>query len=137
MTEDFLALSGASVRTQETKLLRRNTKRNLARCFAVAEKVQEDPGNWSLQGVAARAEVGVATAYRYFPSLDELREATIAPPKNSATSTRSARAGALVARFANMHALPLTRGNERAGLPGGSSLERSSLEKLSGPVLPR
>ncbi|WP_457967309.1 TetR/AcrR family transcriptional regulator [Arthrobacter sp. D1-29] len=29
----------------------------------------------SLQGVAARAEVGVATAYRYFSSLDELLEA--------------------------------------------------------------
>lgn len=61
---------------------------------AVAEAVQEDPGNLSLQGVAARADVGVATAYRYFPSPDELLEAyTIAPPENSSTSPRSDRAG--------------------------------------------
>lgn len=68
--------------------MRRDTKRNLARLLgAVVDEVQEDPGYWSLQGVAARAEVGVATAYRYFSSLDELREAyTTAPPKSSVTS---------------------------------------------------
>ena len=56
--------------------MRSDTRRNLDRLLrAVAEAVQEDPASLSLQGVAARAQVGVASTYRYFSSLDELLEA--------------------------------------------------------------
>ncbi|BCW36026.1 TetR family transcriptional regulator [Arthrobacter sp. StoSoilA2] len=56
--------------------MRSDTKRNISRLLeAVAEEVSENAGSLSLQGVAARAEVGVASAYRYFPSVDALLEA--------------------------------------------------------------
>ena len=55
--------------------MRSDTKRNISRLLeAVAEEVGEGSGSLSLQGVAARAQVGVASTYRYFPTMDALLE---------------------------------------------------------------
>jgi AcrR family transcriptional regulator len=56
--------------------LRSDTRRNIQSLLkAVAEEVEENHQGISLQSVAARAEVGTTTAYRYFSSLDELLRA--------------------------------------------------------------
>jgi len=53
--------------------VRSDTKRNQQQLIrAVAEEVRQNPNGISMQSVAVRAKVGVATAYRYFSSLDEL-----------------------------------------------------------------
>jgi AcrR family transcriptional regulator len=56
--------------------VRSDTRRNRQHLLrAVAEEVRENPGPLSLQSVAARAEVAVTSAYRYYPSLDDLLSA--------------------------------------------------------------
>lgn len=53
--------------------MRSDTRRNRRRLLqSAAELVREDPQAVTLAAVAARAEVSVATAYRYFSSLDEI-----------------------------------------------------------------
>jgi AcrR family transcriptional regulator len=53
--------------------MRSDTRRNRRRLLeSAAELVREDPQALTLAAVAARAEVSVATAYRYFSSLEEL-----------------------------------------------------------------
>lgn len=59
--------------------MRSDTRRNIQSLLkAVAEEVEENHQGISLQSVAARAEVGTTTAYRYFSSLDELLRAYMA-----------------------------------------------------------
>lgn len=56
--------------------MRSDTRRNKQQLLrAVAEEVRENPGPLSLQSIAARAEVAVTSAYRYYASLDELLSA--------------------------------------------------------------
>ena len=56
--------------------MRSDTRRNKQQLLrAVAEEVRENPGPLSLQNIAARAEVAVTSAYRYYASLDELLSA--------------------------------------------------------------
>ncbi|WP_247048869.1 TetR/AcrR family transcriptional regulator [Arthrobacter rhizosphaerae] len=56
--------------------MRSDTRRNKQRLLrAVAEEVRENPGPLSLQNIAARAEVAVTSAYRYYASLDQLLSA--------------------------------------------------------------
>jgi AcrR family transcriptional regulator len=53
--------------------MRSDTRRNRRRLLeAAATLVREDPQAITLVAVAARAEISVATTYRYFSSLDEL-----------------------------------------------------------------
>ena len=53
--------------------MRSDTKRNQQQLMrAVADEVRQNPDGMSMQSVAVRAKVSVASAYRYFSSLDEL-----------------------------------------------------------------
>jgi AcrR family transcriptional regulator len=53
--------------------MRSDTRRNQRRLLeAASEIVRESPDDVTMQKIAARAEIAVATAYRYFSSVDEL-----------------------------------------------------------------
>jgi AcrR family transcriptional regulator len=57
---------------------RRDTVRNKRRILnAAGELLRTDPQNASMPAIAAKAELSVATAYRYFPTLEELHSAYI------------------------------------------------------------
>jgi len=59
------------VRGEEVKL-RSDTRRNRRRLLqAINEIARESPDKLTMQAIAARAEIGPATAYRYFSSVDE------------------------------------------------------------------
>lgn len=63
-------LPGTSVRG------RRDTVRNKRRLLnAAGELLREDPKNASMPAIADKAQLSVATAYRYFPTLEELHSA--------------------------------------------------------------
>ncbi|GAA1256452.1 TetR/AcrR family transcriptional regulator [Arthrobacter pascens] len=54
---------------------RRDTVRNKRRLLnAAGELLREDPQNASMPAIAQKAELSVATAYRYFPTLEELHK---------------------------------------------------------------
>ncbi|MFJ6538415.1 TetR/AcrR family transcriptional regulator [Paenarthrobacter sp. NPDC091711] len=56
--------------------MRSDTRRNIQRLLdAVNEEVSINPGSYSMASIATRAGIGTASAYRYFPSLDELLKA--------------------------------------------------------------
>jgi AcrR family transcriptional regulator len=62
--------------TPETKTLRADARRNRDKLLAAAGEVFAEAGaDASLEAVARRAEVGVGTLYRHFPSRDALVEA--------------------------------------------------------------
>ncbi len=53
--------------------MRSDTRRNIRRLLkAVAEEIEENPEGFTMQTTAARAELGTATAYRYYSTLDDL-----------------------------------------------------------------
>ena len=58
--------------------LRSDTRRNHRRLLeAVGELAREAPDQLTMQAVASRAEIGPATAYRYYSSMDELLAAYV------------------------------------------------------------
>ncbi|SER00275.1 transcriptional regulator, TetR family [Lentzea xinjiangensis] len=58
--------------------LRSDTRRNRRRLLeAVGELAREAPDELTMQAVAARAEIGPATAYRYFSSMEEVLAAYV------------------------------------------------------------
>lgn len=58
--------------------LRKDTKRNQRRLMeAVSELAREEPGKLTMQAIADRAEIGTATAYRYYPTLDAVLSAYV------------------------------------------------------------
>ena len=58
--------------------LRSDTRRNRRRLLeAVGELAREAPDELTMQAVASRAEIGPATAYRYFSSMDEVLAAYV------------------------------------------------------------
>ncbi|WP_419999944.1 TetR/AcrR family transcriptional regulator [Streptomyces boninensis] len=65
MTDQQAAPEGA-------RKLRSDTRRNRRRLLeAVGELAREAPDQLTMQAVAARAEIGPATAYRYFSTMDD------------------------------------------------------------------
>jgi AcrR family transcriptional regulator len=63
----------AGVITNQGGRMRSDTRRNQRRLLeAASEVVRESPDDVTMQKIAARAEIAVATAYRYFSSVDEL-----------------------------------------------------------------
>ncbi|AXK33539.1 TetR/AcrR family transcriptional regulator [Streptomyces armeniacus] len=58
--------------------LRSDTRRNRRRLLeAVGELAREAPDQLSMQAVASRAEIGPATAYRYYSSVDDVLAAYV------------------------------------------------------------
>ncbi|GAA5043115.1 TetR/AcrR family transcriptional regulator [Thermocatellispora tengchongensis] len=58
--------------------LRSDTRRNRRRLLdAVGELAREAPGQLTMQAVASRAEIGPATAYRYYSSMDDVLAAYV------------------------------------------------------------
>ena len=58
--------------------MRSDTRRNRRRLIAAAGEVVRSEGrDASMQAIAASAEIGLATAYRYFSSVDELMAAYV------------------------------------------------------------
>ncbi|GAA1505104.1 helix-turn-helix domain-containing protein [Streptomyces synnematoformans] len=58
--------------------LRSDTRRNRRRLLeAVGELAREAPDRLTMQAVASRAEIGPATAYRYFSSMDDVLAAYV------------------------------------------------------------
>jgi AcrR family transcriptional regulator len=58
--------------------LRSDTRRNRRRLLeAVGELARETPDDLTMQAIAARAEIGPATAYRYFSSMEEVLAAYV------------------------------------------------------------
>ncbi|WP_399888252.1 TetR/AcrR family transcriptional regulator [Streptomyces sp. BBFR51] len=58
--------------------LRSDTRRNRRRLLeAVGELARETPDELTMQAVASRAEIGPATAYRYYSSMDDVLEAYV------------------------------------------------------------
>lgn len=58
--------------------LRSDTRRNRRRLLeAVGELARESPDELTMQAVAFRAEIGPATAYRYFSSIDDVLAAYV------------------------------------------------------------
>lgn len=58
--------------------LRSDTRRNRRRLLeAVGELAREAPDQLTMQAVASRAEIGPATAYRYYSSMEEALEAYV------------------------------------------------------------
>lgn len=71
MPGDELSVIGAL--PARTRGKRRDAVRNRQRLLdAVGEALKAEPETLSIQAVADRAGLSVATAYRYFPSLDDL-----------------------------------------------------------------
>lgn len=59
--------------SQNTRRLRSDTRRNQRRMFeAVAEIARESPESLTMQAIAHRAEIGPATAYRYYSTIDDV-----------------------------------------------------------------
>lgn len=71
MTDQHASGSGGRQPRSDT---RRNRRRLLK---AVGELAREAPDQLTMQAVASRAEVGPATAYRYYSSLDEVLAAYV------------------------------------------------------------
>jgi AcrR family transcriptional regulator len=64
-------------RREEDKL-RSDTRRNRRRLLqAVGELAREAPGQLTMQAVASRAEIGPATAYRYYSTVDDVLAAYV------------------------------------------------------------
>ncbi|MGW6461422.1 TetR/AcrR family transcriptional regulator [Streptomyces sp. NPDC055078] len=58
--------------------LRSDTRRNRRRLLeAVGELARESPDELTMQAVASRAEIGPATAYRYYSSIDDVLAAYV------------------------------------------------------------
>jgi AcrR family transcriptional regulator len=58
--------------------VRSDTRRNRRRLLeAVGELAREAPGQLTMQAVASRAEIGPATAYRYYSSMDDVLAAYV------------------------------------------------------------
>jgi AcrR family transcriptional regulator len=58
--------------------VRSDTRRNRRRLLeAVGELARESPGQLTMQAVASRAEIGPATAYRYYSSMDDVLAAYV------------------------------------------------------------
>ncbi|MFD3485575.1 TetR/AcrR family transcriptional regulator [Streptomyces sp. NPDC058665] len=58
--------------------LRSDTRRNRRRLLeAVGELARESPDQLTMQAVASRAEIGPATAYRYYSSMDDVLAAYV------------------------------------------------------------
>ena len=58
--------------------MRSDTRRNRRRLLeAVGELAREAPGRLTMQAVASRAEIGPATAYRYYSSMDDVLAAYV------------------------------------------------------------
>ena len=63
---------------REGRKPRSDTRRNRGRLLkAVGELARETPDQLTMQAVATRAEIGPATAYRYYSSLDEVLAAYV------------------------------------------------------------
>ncbi|MFJ6571922.1 TetR/AcrR family transcriptional regulator [Streptomyces sp. NPDC091292] len=57
---------------------RSDTRRNHRRLLeAVGELAREAPDQLTMQAIASRAEIGPATAYRYYPSMDDVLAAYV------------------------------------------------------------
>src|SRR5687768_4920444 len=60
-------------RTQSGEHTRSDSRRNQHRMMqAVGDLAREAPDDLTMQAIAARAEVGPATAYRYYSGVDEV-----------------------------------------------------------------
>jgi AcrR family transcriptional regulator len=58
--------------------LRSDTRRNLRRLLeAAGELAREAPDKLTMQNIAARAEIGPATAYRYYSTVEDVLEAYV------------------------------------------------------------
>ncbi|WP_035857926.1 TetR/AcrR family transcriptional regulator [Cryptosporangium arvum] len=79
---------------REGRKLRSDTRRNRRRLLeAVGELAREAPDELTMQAVASRAEIGPATAYRYFSSLEEVLAAyvlSVVEQLNEFTATSTA-----------------------------------------------
>ena len=65
-------MSDQQVSPRGERKLRSDTRRNHRRLLkAVGELAREAPDQLTMQAVASRAEIGPATAYRYYSSLDD------------------------------------------------------------------
>lgn len=98
---------------------------------AVSDLVAHDhPASISVPAVAARAGVGVATVYRYFPRKEQLLDAAAAAPVRSRASLPDSfedLGPALAAAWGELeHQLPLVRG--QLASPVGRDLHRRRWE---------
>lgn len=71
-------MSDQQAATRGGRKLRSDTRRNRRRLLeAVGELAREAPDELTMQAVASRAEIGPATAYRYYSSMDDVLEAYV------------------------------------------------------------
>ncbi|MFI6637113.1 TetR/AcrR family transcriptional regulator [Nonomuraea fuscirosea] len=71
-------MSDQQATPREGRKLRSDTRRNRRRLLeAVGELAREAPDELTMQAVASRAEIGPATAYRYFSSMEEVLAAYV------------------------------------------------------------
>lgn len=64
--------------SQDTRKLRSDTRRNRRRLLeAVGEIARESPEQLTMRDVAIRAEIGPATAYRYYSTMDDVLAAYV------------------------------------------------------------
>lgn len=71
-------MSDQQVSPHGGRKLRSDTRRNHRQLLkAVGELAREDPDQLTMQAVASRAEIGPATAYRYYSSLDDVLAAYV------------------------------------------------------------
>ncbi|MFE7423124.1 TetR/AcrR family transcriptional regulator [Rhodococcus sp. NPDC057529] len=68
----------AKTKSEKARPLRSDTRRNHRRLMAaVGEIARESPEDLTMQAVAARAEIGPATAYRYYSTMDDVLAAYV------------------------------------------------------------
>ncbi|CAM4079556.1 TetR family transcriptional regulator [Kibdelosporangium persicum] len=71
-------MSGQQAAPRGERKLRSDTRRNRRRLLeAVGELAREAPDELTMQAVASRAEIGPATAYRYYSSMEEVLAAYV------------------------------------------------------------
>jgi AcrR family transcriptional regulator len=129
--------------------LRSDTRRNHRRLLqAVSELAREAPGELTMQAVAARAEIGPATAYRYYSSIDDVLAAYVLSVVEelrdfSTTSSAEGRPlfDAVVERWVDLlaeHGPAMVQLRSRRGflerLHNGNEIIRASRDAWSKPV---
>jgi AcrR family transcriptional regulator len=129
--------------------LRSDTRRNRRRLLeAVGELAREAPDELTMQAVASRAEIGPATAYRYYSSMEEVLAAYVLSVVQdlgefSATSTAQGRPlfDAVVDKWVDLlaeHGPALVQLRSRLGflerLHNGNEIIAATRDAWSGPV---